>query len=831
MKFRWLKLRREIRALPQHMPYLLRKTHPQRRLARLAAALLAAALGRGGGQASAQELMAWPIGTPGALRWALPGMPVRPLPLPPRPLPPRPLPIPNPRPIPTPMPPVAPPDSRPLELSGYRIEGKITDTVANLAFDINFHNPTNGRLEGVLLAPIPADTVLSGFQMTVGGKTMKAELLEAGQAATIYENIVRSMRDPGLLELVGDRLLRAKVFPIEPRSDIQVHIAWSQVLHKSGELYSLRLPLKSARMTGSTTGRPSVRLDLAAAKPIRTVYSPKPGVRIERISPTRVIVSYREEGAAADSDLPLFYSLEENPLAAGLLAYRPEGEDGTFLLSLAPKLQAEDKEVSPKDIVFVVDRSGSMEEGGKMNQAREALAYCIGRLGPRDRFGVVDFATDWSGFESSLVQATPANRARALRYVKALEAAGGTNIEAGLEQALAMLVPAAGRVPMVFFLTDGIPTVGQTSVDALLRRASERNSGLKARLFSFGVGDDVNTLLLDKLAEMNRGSRDYVAPGETIEAKLSTLYQKVAKPALTDVRVEWQGLDTAEVYPRRVSDLFFGGELTLMGRYKGGGKGTLVVTGSAAGKPVRFEYPVELPAAEGRNDFLPRLWANLKVASELDAIRLSGRADPEVVESIVRLAKRFGIVTPYTSFLITEEGQNMAAANQAAMREVRMLQADAAASGFSGGAAVARRAQRSSSFFAGAADGASLSAMAAPEAQMPPGTTSGPSAPRAKLAVVRGFEHMEKEARDELKAGGKAAVATRTAGGKTFYRRGEEWVDADYELREGLKTVAVRYLSPEYFDLLRRKPALRPFLALGSRLVVVSGGTAYRITE
>lgn len=739
--------------------------------------------------ARAQSLLAWPMGSP-VPRIMMPWHPIPPLP------------IPGPRPLPRPVPPALPaPEASPVTLTGYRVEGTVEGQVANLAFHITFHNPTPRRLEGVLMIPIPADAVLSDFRMTVGGKETKGELLDAERASQVYQSIVNRQRDPGLLELVGERLLRARVFPIEPNGDITVRLVMTQLLRKSGDLVGLSVPVRSARFLAGAGGPASVKLSVRADRPLRSLYSPTPGVAITRDGERRAEVVYEPKAGEAQ-DLGLFYSLREDPLAAGLLAYREDGEDGYFLLNLSPRLTVDEKAVTPKDVVFILDRSGSME-GEKMDQARKALAYCIGRLSPGDRFGIVDFATDADSFEPRLVAATPENKALAKRYVLKLEAAGGTNISAALEEGLKLLPSDKGRVAMAFFLTDGLPTVGTTDLEALLRAARERNAGLRARVFSFGVGSDVNTLFLDKLAEANRGSRDYVMAGENIETKVSALYQKVAKPALTDVRVEWRGVEAEQVYPKPVADLFFGSELSLAGRFRGGGKGTLIVTGDAAGRRQRFEFPVEFPARDAKHSFLPRLWAGLKVSHELDAIRLSGKADPEVVKDIARLAKKHGIVTPYTSYLVTEEGESLPASQAAALRGVMRLSGDAARSGFSGGAGTSLAAQKASRMFDSSVRGA---------------------------AALSAFG--EAEARDELKKEGRRAAALRTVGGKTFYLRGEVWIDGDLELREdakALETVRLTCLSPEYFELVSRRPDLARFLAVGSKLKLLDKDTVYEV--
>lgn len=766
-----------------------------RRSSTLAALVLALAV-----PASAQQLMAWPQASSTIWRGFLPYMPL------PRPLPgPRPAPFPRPGPRPAP---VLPADAAPVTLADYHVEGVVNDQVAELTHRITFHNPTDRRLEGVLMVPIPADTLLSGFSMTAGGKTTKGELLDSSQAASIYESIVRRAQDPGLLELIGERMFRARVFPIEPRGDITAVLKLTQTLPKSGELVSLRVPMRSARFAAGKGVQSSATITLKTTRPLRTVFSPTPEARVTRSDDRTALVTY-EEGAGGPQDLALMFSLQQDPLAAGVLSFREEGADGTVLLTLSPKVEEEAAKAAPKDVVFVVDRSGSMQEGGKMDQAKKALQYCVSRLNAQDRFSVVDFATDWNSLEERLLPADADNKARARRYIERLEAAGGTNIEGALTEGLRLLGRAEGRVPMVFFLTDGVPTVGQTDVGALLRRVSESNAGVQARLFSFGVGSDVNTLLLDKLADGGRGARDYVAPGEDIEAKVSALYQKVSKPALTDVKLSWEGLDVAEVFPKPVPDLFHGSELSLYGRFKTAGKGTLVVTGKSGSRSLRFEYPVELPKEATANSFLPRLWAGQKIAHELDAIRLSGRAaDPEVVTSIVRLAKKYGIVTPYTSFLVTEEGADMRAATREASRRFDRLSSNAAASGFSGGAPLASKAQR---------DSLAVAALR--------GDLSQPGA-------APSLSSFEESARAELKERGISSVETRSVGGKTFYHRASRWVDSEAELEEfSGKTVNLTARSVEYFDLLAREPGLARVMSLGDEVTVVWRGILYKVSS
>lgn len=493
-------------------------------------------------------------------------------------------------------------DLTPLQLKDMRLSGKILNNTAQVTADFTFYNPLVHRMEGVLMLPLPADIVMTGFVMSNGGKEMKGELLEANQAQAIYENIVRQMRDPGLLQLVGQRLLRARVFPIEPHGQIDVTVTYSQFLNKTGDLYEITLLFTQA--TGNTKMTPAkISMDIETTTSIRHLYSPVNGVEILRQGENRAQLTYH--GDAVGQPFQVFYGTQEDPLSAGLLVHREAGEDGFFMLSLSPR-PGKGASVVDKDIVFVLDRSGSMNQNGKMDQAKEALRFCLKSLGPKDRFGIVTFATSVDMFDDTLVGARE-GKEKAMRYVDRIEASGGTNIEEGLKESLRLIKNSTDRAPMVFFITDGLPTIGETNFDQLLAKVNQAAVEGKTRLYVFGIGDDVNTLLLDRMAQENHGARDYVLPGETIENKVSTLYTKVARPALSDVQLNWTRAEVHDLFPRKINDLFYGEDLVVLGRYGHGGKATLTVSGWRGEQKETHTFNVSLPDRSVENGFIGRL--------------------------------------------------------------------------------------------------------------------------------------------------------------------------------------------------------------------------------
>ena len=409
----------------------------------------------------------------------------------------------------------------------------------------------------------------------------------------------------------------------------------------------------------SWIGRPVRMLSLTArirhAKPLRAAFSPTHAVSVERPSPREAVLTVKAADYGGDDDFGACYVADEGDLGLRVIAHRPAGEkEGYFLLLGNPSTGAAGGKAFDKDVLFVLDTSGSMR-GEKIEQARSAIQYCLAKLSPRDRFNIVTFGTEVTGFRDGPTANTKANLAAASEFVDDVVARGRTNISGALEEALAGEA-VRGRLRIMIFLTDGTPTAGEIVPDKIAGQVPQWNTSA-ARVFVMGVGNDVNAHLLDKIAELTNGSSEYVTSDEEIDVKVAALYDRLSNPVLSNVSVAFGDLRPHSVFPRKFTPLFKGSELMVTGRYRAGGTHTVTVAGTLAGEPVRYTCRAEFPeaATAGRAEFVAPLWAARKIGWLLQEIRLNGQKQ-ELVDEIVRLSTKFGIVTEYTEFIASGGG-------------------------------------------------------------------------------------------------------------------------------------------------------------------------------
>jgi Ca-activated chloride channel family protein len=654
-----------------------------------------------------------------------------------------------------------------LSIVYHDVEVTIRDGVVTTHVDQLFRNGTGRDVEGRYVFPLPPGAVVSSFTMWVDGAALEARILDADEARAIYEDYVRRAIDPALLEYVGRDTLSARVFPIPAGGERRIEITYSELLSAESGTYRYHYPLDTERFSAKRLERVTISVDLQTSAVLSAVYSPTHALGVVRTAENAATGLFEAYNVLPAEDFLLYYSVSVDAMGMTLLTYRVPGDDGFFLLIVTPPELAASAAAIPKDLVFVLDSSGSMS-GRKIEQAKEALRFVLENLNPDDRFAVISFSDYSSALQTRLVPVSAANIAQVTGWVAGIEAQGGTNIDDALSLAFSVFEEDA-RPRFLIFLTDGEPTVGEVDPVTIAEHAVDANA-TDARVFVFGVGNDVNTVLLDQLAQENRGTTTYVLPGENLEVSLSTFYRKIASPVLADTVLTISGdtVDAFDVHPMVLPDLFRGTQLLVLGRYRGEGETRSTVSGDAGGVATAYTTLQTFPKVALKNTFLPRLWAGRKISYLLNQIRLYGESG-ELVDAVVSLSRRYGIITPYTSFLV----------------DVDVWDAEEAADAVRQAAAPATGANA----VAGASSLKTLS-----EAE----------------TVQTGVEGVQ-------------IVADRTY----FFRDGF-WVDSEYVDQETVDIVAY---SDAFFELTEIVPWIAPHLAVGEAVIIRVGDIFVRIGE
>ena len=547
----------------------------------------------------------------------------------------------------------------------HRVTVDIQDGHAVTRVEQEFYNPHPFPVGGRYLFPVPPEAILSRFQAVVDGQLQSVERQDAATTnAALYDTVIQR-HDPSLLQYVDWESLAFDV-SLPPGGSRQMSLEYEQVLAPSGGLYHYRYILSVERYSSQPLEEVSVTVDLHSSSGLSGLYSSSHPVTTEYLGASHARVKWEAQDILPGHDFDLFFAPTKGGFGSGLLTGRrndgARNEQHHFLFLFSPATESRRANALPKDIVFVVDRSGSMG-GEKIEQARNALRFILGQLGEDDRFSIVSFSDQRSILARTLQPVEKRALTAARRYVDQLEAEGNTDLEAALQVGLEILDRSEPRdVPrIVVFLTDGLPTAGITDEALIARLVTEANAELEARLHVFGVGYDVNTHLLDRLAADNGGSVTYVQPGENLEAILTGFYDRIAHPVLTDVQVDFEGMEVSDLYPQAVPDLFQGSSLLLTGRYQATGSPVTVrVRGRAGDERRQYVYHFDLDQASD-HDFVPRLWATRRVGELLDRVRVEGES-PALADEIRQLGLGYGLVTPYTRFVIEGQAEGPASA-------------------------------------------------------------------------------------------------------------------------------------------------------------------------
>ncbi len=666
------------------------------------------------------------------------------------------------------------------------VQVSVTGRVARVTVEEWFRNNGPVMDEGMYHFPLPGEAVFSSYSLWQGDQELRGEAMDATQARAIYEAIVRQKRDPALIELAGQGLIRARVFPIAPGETRKITLKYTQLLDRAGDAWRFRYLGDRNRQSAPR----SFRMEVDSASRFGDPYSPTHQVQVTRRD-DRLEVTLGD--AAAGGDFELLLPLARGLVGLSLIPHHPVGEDGYFMLLLAPGAAAD----APggalrRDLVAVIDISGSMS-GAKIEQAKAALIQLLGSLRTSDRFRLVAFSGGVRRYAEGWTDATTEGRRDAATWIRSLEAEGGTNIGGALTEAFAVS-PAEQSLGVVVFLTDGQASTGETDPERIAERA-EQGRG-RFRVFSFGIGDDVNTYVLDRLTERARGTTEYIRPGENIEGAVGSLAAKVASPVLTDVTVfAGAGVELYDLQPGSMPDLFAGDEMVVLGRYRGARstEQSVTVRGRRNGRDEEFSTAF----ADRENEsarYIEQLWAARKAGALSKEIRLRGQTR-ELMDALKQLALRYGILTEYTSYLVQEP---TVALRQRA--ENGVMQAPAPAPADQAGAASVGRAARERSM----SESVHLDAI-----------------------VVTGA--MDTTGFDELRRAHSGINPTQRVGGRLFIMRDGTWTDLGHG--DSLRVVTIAPYSDAYFALLKALPDLRDPATLEPTVLVAGRRASIKIGE
>ena len=695
----------------------------------------------------------------------------------------------------------------PLEILYHHVDVKINGNVAETFIDQEFYNPSDLRLEGYYIFPIPKDAVINEFAMEINGEMVNAELLDATKARQIYEDIVRQIKDPALLEYTGQGIFKVRIFPIEPRSKKKVTISYREVLNSDNGMYEYVYPLNTEKFSSKPVKSVSVKVELKTNKEIKNIYSPTHSIDVVNKDNHNAVISFEEENTKPDIDFKLYYSTDNEDVGLSLLTYKTGTEDGYFLLTAAPSFIINEDQIDLKDITFVLDVSGSMA-GEKLKQAKKALLYCVDNLNRNDGFDIIRFSTEAYSLFSQIESANENNIKKAEKFINDLKPVGGTNIEEALNLALKEKGH-SNRTHLIVFITDGKPTIGETSDEKLIKKI-ERSNKENTRIFTFGIGNEINTYLLDKITELTNAYRTYIAEKEDIEVKVSNFYDKVQSPVLTNLSLSFiGGIKTYQTYPSNMPDLFKGSSLTIFGRYSGNGSSRITLTGRLKNENKSFTLNADFSDGNDEYNFIPPLWASRRIGYLLDQIRLNGE-DKELVDEITQLAREHGIVTPYTSYLIMED------------EEIRIRRNELVDHFQTLPPAPELRRKVEGDFNAMKQKSGDQSITASEEVQ---GLNNAGNYYETKQGSTR-MNYKDSNGNEY-----NLSQQVRNIQGRAIYQSGKFWVDSELQNQKVKNQKRIQFNSDEYFKLLKDKPGTAQFLALGQNVRFYFDNTFYEIYE
>jgi len=714
---------------------------------------------------------------------------------------------------------------------------KIKNQVAQTTLEQTFYNPSRQRVEGTYMFPVPQGAKIEKFEMEVNGKMTEAELLDAKKAKQIYEKIVREARDPALMEYSDHGMFKIRIFPIEPGKEKNIKIKYTEILKKDGRITSYHYAMRAEKFLSVPVKDVSLKITVESDKELKSIYSPSHQIDVNREGKKRAVIGYEEENLIPDTNFELLIATDSqkgSPIGFDFLTHNDkESGQGYYTMLLSPG-SWENKKAVPRDIIFAIDTSGSMRVK-KLDQAKAALDFCIDKLNPEDRFEIIRYSTETETLFNKLRTAKKQQTKEAKEFVEELKAGGGTAIEEALVLAIETVSKQENkesiRPTQIIFITDGRPTIGETRTNKIIDRLVKKKQEIKGnmRIFSFGIGTDINTKLLDLISQKTKASTEYVLPEENIEHKVSRFYEKVSQPVMANISIKiGDNVRLNEQHPNNLPDLFKGDQLVIFGRYKTKKKGTdnnikFELDGNIAGEKVKLKFETKIEK-KSKNSFIPKLWATRRVGYLLEEIRLHGE-NKELKDEVVALSRKWGIVTPYTSYLIIEdeESRGIPVARQSMGKRIASRNANSVRTIKSQNGSAEGQFQRNleKQRFRGFAESDSGSgAVAAARA----------SEQLKKATQSKAF----KDAYKESQYGNQISFeqqATRTIAGKTFFQNEGSWIDSLVPEQKERVAKRLTFGSKEYFELLNQDANTAKWLSVAVNMQIIIDGTLYEIVS
>ncbi len=667
----------------------------------------------------------------------------------------------------------------PLKIDRYHINIAVNNQLTTTKINQVFINPNNFEVDGIYIFPVPDDAALSNFALSIDEEPVTGQLLSHEESRRIYRSSVQQRYNTAIIEYIGTRAFVADVPRIPANGERHIEFEYSQIIPVDNDQVKYTYPLSLAKgAVAPNAGRLDVapianlliEMKIESDSELRTIYSPSHDVMINRKDDHRAHILYKGKDIEPHDDFQCYYTVSNEKLGITLLTHRAEkSENGYFMLLISPKYEMKNTDIIEKDFIFVLDHSGSMAPRRKINQAKEALRYCVQNLNDGDRFNLILFNKHITSLSDSLIDVKD-EREEALVFIEDIKARGSTNINAALLTALAEK-PDPNRPRIIVFLTDGRPTAGVRNETQILQNVAQANQS-RSRIFVFGVGSDVNRRLLDKMAVDNGGTANYVEKNkdinEDIEEAVSSLFRKMNEPVLVNVELDFGQIITKELSPSNLPDLFRKEQLTLLGRYENHGDTVLKIRGSIANELHEFSQNVHFTELEMDNDFLPQLWAQRRIAELVEQEALNGYNE-ERRKEIRRLSIEHDVVTPYTRFYRSDNGSWVFVSDDI-------------------------------------------------DTAYTPGN-------KPKYDAVIDSKRIEYQKRSMHKIG---YDDIKTYGRKTFYRHGSVWIDTKYDGQSECKIIV--FGSEEYFDLAAHSHELAKYLKLSPSMIICHKGVNYKIT-